>query len=452
MRSGTEPPHVRLEVLELLTKIAEVIFITDDPLSQAYEIVRQTALSHAADIASLFLVEEHARIVLKAGVAYFRGREITLPKVHTYEIDWDATSEADMAGKGLTAFVAANGMALSIESYEELSNMQLHPAHSGRWDKLIYPEGVDHPETGFGCLYAVPLRRPPRGTPRDTVIGVFKIERRRNRPPFDRDDRKIFDLVAAHLSLLLQTYYRIQNRIFSDLAHAIGGGLGRTHVMLTTCQELLRHRHRDPNMVLDLISEELNSAIEIMTRACRRMDLVIDASRNPQRMTEESIGSLWESIVSDVELKLHLKLDSSKVILDLNSPITNKTKLHLHALEYSDLTSVLGNLLDNAIQYGVNQEPVTVSIMLFEDENRIKLVFRVVDRGQGIKPDIIEAVKTTSYGGIYPLTEIEDKKRGTGLFRVFELGKQHNWQINYKFDNGSIFEIITPDLREGDGN
>ena len=447
MHTKNQQKPGRDQVLELLTNIAGLVFETENPLFHALEIVRQTALSCDADISTLFVVEEQTRLELKAGVAYLRDKEMELPKIHSYELDWNATKESDMKGRGLTAFVASSGQSLSVESYDELMDKNKHPAHTGRWDKDIYPDGVDDTRTtGFGCFYAVPLRRSKKGSPKDTVIGVFKIERRRNRPKFNDEDHRVFDLVAAHLSLILQTLYRVQNRVFSDVAHAIGGGLGRSYMTLTTCEHILKQEQGNLYDKLNFIERHLPGAVRAMEKACKRLNMVLDASRDPDRITEESVGKLWDSIIAEVELKAHLTLDDSKVTLDLKDPVNSDTKFRIRSIQYYDLSSILGNLLDNSIRHGQSDEPVKVSIMPGGNMGDTQLVFRVADRGQGIPMDVIESVKDTAYTEMFRLPGT-GSVQGTGLRRVFGLANHNNWKILYRIDNGTEFEIRTPDFR-----
>jgi hypothetical protein len=88
-----------------------------------------------------------------------------------------------------------------------LKDLRQHVAYAGRgaWDTKLFedPGGVNNPQMGFGCFYAVPLRTGD-GLPKDKIIGVFKIERRRHKPIFDEDERKAFDLAATSISRTLQ--------------------------------------------------------------------------------------------------------------------------------------------------------------------------------------------------------------------------------------------------------
>jgi anti-sigma regulatory factor (Ser/Thr protein kinase) len=431
------------DVLDLLTQIAGLIFEAENPLRHATEIVRQIALSHKADISTLFVVEEGSTLVLKAGVASLRGEEIELP-TNSYELDWSAKSEQDMENKGLTAFVAVSGEALSVESYEEL--VEKHPAHRGVWDQIIYPYGIRDPETGFGCFYGVPLRRSTKGHLRDTIIGVFKIERRMSKPKFTKEDHRVFDLVAAHLSLVLQASYRVQNRVFSDVTHAISGGLARTLLALDMCYAVANERERNIDEAFQYIEKNLPKAMGLLDKACRRLNAVLDASRDPDRMTEETLGRMWESIVSDVELKADRNIQESNVELDIQQPLTLNTKIRLRSMEFYDLSSILGNLLENAIRYARTGGPITVEFKVIVTAGKRQLAFRVADHGGGIPEDILRQVSDTHYNEIYRLPGTSGAK-GTGLRRVFGLANLNDWKVKWEIENGSEFEVRTPDFR-----
>jgi signal transduction histidine kinase len=440
----------RIEVLELLTNIGGLVFETENPLAHAYDIVKQTARSQRADISTLFVVEERSRLVLKGGVAYLRGEEVALPTTRTYyELDWAATSEPNMRQKGLTAFVASTGRPIYVESLGELTNKSRHPAHAGKWDDAIYPDGIDHPDTGFGCLYAVPLRRQMAGSPRDAIIGVLKIERRRSRSAFNEEDRKVFDLVAVHLSLLLQQYFRVQHRVFSDVAHAIGGGLGRSYLQLDICQDILGQFEEKPTAVIQYLRKHLPSAVSMLDRACGRLNTVLEASRDPDRAIEEPIQRLWQSVCSEVELKADTKLDDNHVRLALALPLQPDSQLHLRSLAYHDLSSILGNLLDNAIRYAGEAGLITIEIGRTTDGQTSRLRFSVSDRGQGLRDDILREVKDTNYSETYRLPGTSSGVvRGTGLRRVFGLAKINDWQVRVETNDGTTFELITPDFSQ----
>jgi len=449
MTSQIERSEGRQEdvLLPLLSKIAGFIFETENPLSHAYEIVSQTAISHQADISTLFVIEQN-KLVLKGGVAFLRDKEIALSKalLHSYDLKWTVRKPEDMKNGGITAYVAITGCALGIESLEELI---AHPCHHGGWDPLIYPdpEGIYNPDTGFGCMYAVPIKRSQKGEPKNTVLGVFKIERRRNMPPFSKQDKKIFDLVAAHLSLLLQTYHRVQSRIFSDVAHAIGGGLGRSLTILTMCEAVLKHKDTKPDKAFDHLKKTLPKAVEMLGKAIQRLESVLNAARDPTRTTDFAISRFWNSIRTEVELKADIKLDEGKARLFMNPPLSNDTILQLSSLQYLDLSSILGNLLENAVRHSGASDPVIFRLSLKEDNERTLLVFEIEDLGKGIRPEVVQGIENTAFGEIFHLPGTTGVGSGTGLRRVYGLSNVNKWDITCDTSIGTRFKLETPDFR-----
>lgn len=434
------------DVIALLSQIAGFIIETENPLAYAYEIVRQTAISQNADIASLFIVEQNT-LVLKGGVAFLRGEEIALPTTasQSYQLDWSASNADDMKKGGLTAFVAVSCQPLSINSLRELLR---HPTHYGLWDDYIYPDpdGIEDFETGFGCMYAVPVKRSQRGIPKDTVLGVFKIERRISKPLFSDQDKRIFNLVASHLSLLLQTYYRAQNRVFSDMAHAIGGGLGRCLSTLTMCEDIIKHSSADPDAAFKYLGETIPHSVAMLGKAITRLESVLSAAREPTNTTLESIRHLWDTLRTEVELKANLEVNESVAVLLCDAPLTIDTSLQLPYVQYLDLSSILGNLLDNAVRHSGALEPVQLRLSLDNNDKSSKLVFEVIDTGKGIRPEVIQGLENIAYGEVFHLPGTTGVGSGTGLRRVYGLSNLHKWLITCTIGNGTCFRIVTPDF------
>ena len=232
----------------------ESLLNVGDPLARALEVVRQTALRHAADIATLFEVENGSQLNLAAGFVLLDGKEISLPSKKLYQLQWDSRSP-----RGLTAKVAITGEPLRVDS---LSELRACSEHVGAWDEHVYPQGIDDPQTGFGCLYAVPLRTSQERTPRESVIGVLKIERRCNRPTFDESDRTAFELVAAHLGTILKTYV---------LARGADEDFARVYSILLRLKRCAKDADNHDDEV------ETDNAVESMNRLRRRVRKLFDA-------------------------------------------------------------------------------------------------------------------------------------------------------------------------------
>jgi signal transduction histidine kinase len=183
----------------------------------------------------------------------------------------------------------------------------------------------------------------------------------------------------------------------------------------------------------------------MLDKACGRLNAVLEASRDPDRTTEETVQELWNSLIGEVELKADTKVDENMVNLILKESITPKTKLRLRSLAYHDLCSILGNLLDNAARYTADAGPITVSIETRESDLASHLVFTVSDSGHGIPKEVLQEVKDTNYSETYRLPGTSGVVRGTGLRRVFGLAKINDWQVRVNVSRGTTFEVITPD-------
>ena len=156
-------------------KFVEALYDVDSPFEFATTLVKATAQHYSADIATLFRVSP-SKTELVAEAGYDQKGELLQARA-LYSLPWEAAREADMHGGGLTAWVAVSGNPLFIKTPEELLDRNMHPAHRGAWDQELHPTG---PDRTFGCLYAVPLRVGQK-EPRESVIGVYKIERRKDK-------------------------------------------------------------------------------------------------------------------------------------------------------------------------------------------------------------------------------------------------------------------------------
>ncbi len=191
----------RVSALDGLSALVEII---PDPFVRAFEIVEQTARLLNADICTLF-ARRGNELTLEDGIA-IKGNNVI--HVHRHDLDWTAPAPLG----GLTGQIAITGKKLFIGSLEELRS---HSAQFGGWDSTFYPQGIDHEQFGFGCLYGVPLRLAREGDSESVVVGVLKIERWRNQPRFDEGERHVFDLAAGDVEQMLRNHERVKVNILA---------------------------------------------------------------------------------------------------------------------------------------------------------------------------------------------------------------------------------------------
>lgn len=107
----------------------------------------------------------------------------------------------------------------------------------------------------------------------------------------------------------------------------------------------------------------------------------------------------------------------------------------------SIFSSVLTNLLDNAIKYSENNTPIALTLNIENDSANVT----IIDEGQGIKDDEKLSVFDKFYRSGNEITR-KTKGTGLGLFIVHELVRISNGQITIE-DNkpkGTIFKVRIP--------
>jgi phosphoglucomutase/phosphomannomutase len=202
-----------------LTQILSVLLDFESPWVWARRIVEDAVKRYNVDVATLWRVDGN---VLKLVGGVVMGTTLRpLLSSRQYYLDWEKSKNHP---QGITAAVAVLNRATLINSQKELRDRQ---DRLGHLDDDLYsgiPDGPFNEESGFGCLFAVPLtldddlKESAKGrsrTNKDRVAGVFKIERRRKHAgvmPFDETDLANFELVADTLEHLLRRSHHRQQR------------------------------------------------------------------------------------------------------------------------------------------------------------------------------------------------------------------------------------------------
>ncbi len=107
----------------------------------------------------------------------------------------------------------------------------------------------------------------------------------------------------------------------------------------------------------------------------------------------------------------------------------------------SGLTSVITNLVENAVKYSVEGSKISISL---NDEND-KVIFRIADDGLGIPDD----EKKKIFQKFYRVGQEETRKTkgtGLGLYIVEKILAMHRGTVSVR-DNaprGSVFEVVLP--------
>lgn len=146
--------------------------------------------------------------------------------------------------------------------------------------------------------------------------------------------------------------------------------------------------------------------------------------------------SLFQPMVQDCVDKVQPKYKGN-----IQLSVTKDAEKALVNMEIATFSSVVDNLLQNAVKYAPNTELIHVKIYLDKD----KLFLEVIDQGLGIpkveRQKIFEKFYRTG-------SEETRKTKGTGLglYIVKQVVKAHNGQIQVLANNpqGAIFQVKLP--------
>jgi hypothetical protein len=337
-------------VLKHMGLLLESLHNVDSPFEFAITLVSATAQIYNADIATLFRVTpSKTELVAEAGFD-LRGEQ--LKATATYNLPWSAKSEKDMPRGGITPWVAVSAKPLFIKSAEELLK---HPAHRGAWDAELHPEG---PRKTFGCLYAVPLRVASKegASAQDSVLGVYKIERRQDNREgiFTEQQIREFDLAAKQLTLVIILYETAMQRVLSDAQHAVAGRLADAISQL----DIMRNYLQDQRVVTE--SKEINESRKILDRVKDDTNRVFSWLRQALTTYTNPLGKEDRQLRQFIEDTIAAR-ENQRTRVTFSIPEADETiNLEMTVAQSWDLHTLLLSLLNNAVKH--SGEPETVHL------------------------------------------------------------------------------------------
>ena len=232
-----------------------------------------------------------------------------------------------------------------------------------------------------------------------------------------------------HRSIMRERKLQEQKKNFLlSVTHELKSPLASIKILLQTIQK----RHLTREQVLDFIGkslmdiERLDDMVENMLLASK-----IDNRSYTFPKAKFSLSVLVGSIVNRLQIT---KCEGTQQIIDAEI----EPKIEITGDKFA-LTSVVTNLVENAIKYSGPCE--TVAVKLFSKDGKIFL--EVADHGIGIA----DQEKNRIFDKFYRVGSEDTrntKGTGLGLYIVKEVLDKHNASIKVK-DNrpvGSIFEVV----------
>jgi signal transduction histidine kinase len=241
----------------------------------------------------------------------------------------------------------------------------------------------------------------------------------------------VFLVGAYHLHKSINKEQKLQEQkknFLLSVTHELKSPLASIKILLQTIQK----RDLTKSQVLDFIDkslldvERLDDMVENMLLASK-----IENRSYSFPKAKFNLSVLVDSIVNRLQIS---KCDCNQQII--NAEI--EPKIEITGDKFA-LTSVVTNLVENAVKYSSPCE--TVNVKLFEKEG--KIYFQVADHGIGIADN----EKSRIFDKFYRVGSEDTrntKGTGLGLYIVKEVLDKHQASIRVK-DNrpaGSIFEVV----------
>jgi hypothetical protein len=402
----------------MVTRFYEGIF-TGSAEEQVPTILSEAARVFEADIATWFLVTEDRTQLRLVDVYNDLGDPETRPPARPYDLNWDAQSEEDV--HGLTAWTAVSGEPLHVPSIHSLTKVH-GKSHAGRWDEWLYPKGIQDPASGFLCMYAVPLFQPTGGPPRERVVGVLKMERRRmkkdrRRNRFTRSDLESFNVIARIMGFAYFHSERQMSLTLADIGHNLIRPIGDAAFSLETVLG-----NTEP-----AIGEHSRLQIKTacnMLRALSRMLAVAKESYN-KPLERENVD-----VVQDVAAQTGPISASTgrKIDIRQTGPMD---QVVLTKRSHAALINVVINLLQNATQNSPRSSEVIVNVT----RKGTGLSLSIENQGSPIPTDTIERARSSA----------DPNQRFRGLPRSFQLASRNGWDLDYSIrDRVNRFTLRLP--------
>jgi signal transduction histidine kinase len=234
---------------------------------------------------------------------------------------------------------------------------------------------------------------------------------------------------SLHKSINREKKLQEQKKNFLlSVTHELKSPLASIKILLQTIQK----RNLTKEQVLDFINkslldvERLDDMVENMLLASK-----IDNRSYSFPKAKFNLSVLVDSIVNRLQIS---KCDCNQQII--NAEI--EPKIEITGDKFA-LTSVVTNLVENAVKYSSPCE--TVNVKLFEKDG--KVYFQVADHGIGIADDEKHRIFDKFYRVGSEDTR-NTKGTGLGLYIVKEVLDKHQASIKVK-DNrpaGSVFEVV----------
>lgn len=203
---------------------------------------------------------------------------------------------------------------------------------------------------------------------------------------------------------------------------------GQLDSMRGFTDSLRAQAHESANRLHTVVSlVELGRPEEAVAFATSELELA-------QALTDQVVGSVGESVLAAVLLGKSAEAAERgvEVALGADSGVDEEA---IAELDGRDLVTVVGNLVDNAVEAVLDAPDPRVEVTARSGEQ--ELYIRVADNGPGLDADRADAVFRRGWS-------TKDGERGLGLALVGRSVRRSGGRIEVRTERGAVFEVRIP--------
>lgn len=165
----------------------------------------------------------------------------------------------------------------------------------------------------------------------------------------------------------------------------------------------------------------------------RALAFAVDDRQHSQKLTDAIVNSIDDAYLSSLLVAKAAQANERGLKLD----ITAQGVIPPDAFAASDMVTIVGNLLDNALDVSVGTAEATVWVEVTADDD--ELIISVADSGPGIEPEFLDQLLRFGVS-----TKIGSQPRGLGLALVQQAVLRLGGTMNVDNDAGAILTVTLP--------
>ena len=163
------------------------------------------------------------------------------------------------------------------------------------------------------------------------------------------------------------------------------------------------------------------------------MAFAVDDRQHSQKLTDAIVHSIDDAYLSSLLVAKAAQAHERGVKLD----ITAQGFIPADAVAASDMVTIVGNLLDNALDVSAGTRESTVWVEVTAGHG--ELIISVADSGPGIEPEFLDQLLRFGVS-----TKKGAQPRGLGLALVQQAVLRLGGTMNVDNDAGAIFTVTLP--------